>query len=178
VAMEVPLFAIGYVWMGAQGLDPLAELRPTQEGLLLGAALGAAIAALSLGSLALSRRVAALRGWSEFVEGTLGRYLGPAGLPALALLSICAGLGEEVFFRGALQGAIGLVPTALVFGIAHVGVPKREMLPYFAYTVLVGLVFGFVRLGQPLFPLVIAHALVDLIDTAYLHFAYARSDPS
>ena len=67
------------------------------------------------------------------------------------------------------------MPTALVFGIAHVGIPKREMWLFLAYTVLVGLVFGYVRLGQPLFPLVVAHALVDLIDTAYLHFAYART---
>ncbi len=168
-AMELPLFGIGYVWMRAQGLDPLAELRPSSEGMLLGGALGVGISALSLGSLALARRVPALRGWQTFVEGTLGGALGSAGLPALALLSVCAGLSEETFFRGALQGAVGVVPAAAVFGVAHVGVPSRQTLPFLAYTTLVGLAFGYARLSQPLFPLAVAHAVVDLIDTTYLH---------
>jgi uncharacterized protein len=108
------------------------------------------------------------------VNGTLGRYLGPAGPPALAVLSVSAGLGEEVFFRGALQSALGLVPTALIFGIAHVGIPRREVIPFLVYTALVGLAFGLVRLSQPLFVLVVAHSLVDLIDATYLHLAHAR----
>lgn len=178
LVMEAPLFVIGFVWMRAQGLDALAELRPSVGGLLLGGALGVGISALSLGSLALSRRVSALGDWRDFVEGTLGKYLGPAGLPALALLSVSAGLGEETFFRGALQGAIGLVPTAVIFGLAHVGVPTRQMLPFLVYTMLVGLVFGYVRISEPLFPLAVAHALVDLIDTSYLHFAYAGRHPA
>ncbi len=174
LAMEAPLLAIGAVWMRARGDNPLAELRPTAQGLLLGGALGVGISALSLGSVALSRRVPALHGWSAFVEGTLGRLLGPAGLPALALLSVSAGVGEETFFRGALQGAVGLVPAAAIFGVAHVGVPSRQTLPFLAYTTLVGLVLGYVRLSQPLFTLAVAHALVDLIDTAYLHVQDAR----
>jgi hypothetical protein len=175
LALEVPLFGVGWLWMSAQGLDLAAELRPTLEGVAIGAALGLAIAAASLGSLVAASRVRALRGWRDFVLGTLGRYLGPAGLPALALLSVCAGLGEEVFFRGALQGAVGLVPTALIFGLAHVAIPKREALPVLAYIVLVGLVLGLARQSQPLFPLVVAHAVVDLVDAAYLHFAYRRA---
>lgn len=174
LAMEVPLFAIGYFWMRARGLDPVAELRPNEDGLALGVALGLAIAALSIGSLALAARVPALGGWTSFVHGTLGNVLGPTSLPALAVLAVSAGLGEEVFFRGALQSAIGLVPTALIFGLAHVGIPRRDALPFFAYTVLVGLAFGVARLSQPLFPLVVAHAAIDLIDGAYLRLAYAR----
>ncbi len=34
-------------------------------------------------------------------------------------LSICAGFGEEVFFRGALQPLIGNIPTALFFVAIH-----------------------------------------------------------
>jgi membrane protease YdiL (CAAX protease family) len=172
--MEGPILVVGYFWMLAQGRDPAAELTPTMPGLAIGHGLGLAIAGLSLGSAWLARRVRALDTWREFVEGTLGTYLGSASLPALALLSLLAGLGEEVFFRGALQGAIGLVPTAVLFGLAHVAVPKKEMLPFLAYTVGVGLVFGLVRLWQPLFTLAVAHATVDLVDTYYLHFAQRR----
>ncbi|MEX1001279.1 MAG: CPBP family intramembrane glutamic endopeptidase [Crocinitomicaceae bacterium] len=34
-------------------------------------------------------------------------------------LSICAGVGEEIFFRGALQPLLGIVPTAIFFVAIH-----------------------------------------------------------
>src|SRR5690554_6332552 len=40
-------------------------------------------------------------------------------LPAIIALSICAGFGEELFFRGALQPLMGVWLTAIIFVAIH-----------------------------------------------------------
>jgi uncharacterized protein len=57
------------------------------------------------------------------------------------LVSIFSGVGEETFFRGAVQQEFGLVVAALAFGLVHVG-PDRRYLVWTAWAVLVGFVFG------------------------------------
>ena len=34
-------------------------------------------------------------------------------------LSVCAGVGEEIFFRGAVQPVIGIIGTAVIFVAIH-----------------------------------------------------------
>ncbi len=52
-------------------------------------------------------------------------------------------IGEEVFFRGALQPSIGLVPAALLFGLSHGGWGKSSW-PYAVSAAVSGLVIGWV----------------------------------
>jgi len=54
-----------------------------------------------------------------------------------ALVSLCAGLGEEVLFRGFLQVKIGLVASAVIFGLFHF-----FNLTYFLVTTFMGLYLG------------------------------------
>ncbi|MDP8945373.1 MAG: CPBP family intramembrane metalloprotease, partial [Actinomycetota bacterium] len=60
----------------------------------------------------------------------------------LVLVAIFSGVGEEAFFRGALQQEFGLVVASLLFGLAHVG-PDRRYFVWTAWAVLAGFVFGF-----------------------------------
>jgi len=57
------------------------------------------------------------------------------------LVSIFSGVGEEAFFRGAVQQEFGLVVASVLFGLAHVG-PDRRYLVWTAWAVLDGFVFG------------------------------------
>lgn len=59
----------------------------------------------------------------------------------LVLVSILSGVGEEVFFRGALQPVLGIVITSLLFGALHVG-PDRRYLVWTLWAVGAGFLFG------------------------------------
>ena len=60
----------------------------------------------------------------------------------LILVSVFSGVGEEAFFRGALQPVLGLVATSILFGALHVG-PDRRYLAWTLWAVGAGFLFGF-----------------------------------
>jgi hypothetical protein len=90
----------------------------------------------------------------------------------LAFISIMAGLGEELLFRGVLQPlligwlgiAAGLCLASLVFGLLHAVTPSYAVL-----ATLVGAYLGWLALatGNLLGP-IIAHALYDFVALVYL----------
>lgn len=59
----------------------------------------------------------------------------------LILVSVVSGVGEEAFFRGALQPVLGIVVTSLLFGALHVG-PDRRYLVWTVWAVGAGFLFG------------------------------------
>jgi hypothetical protein len=90
---------------------------------------------------------------------TLGRIL---------VIACFSSLGEELLFRGMLQPWIGLVPTALLFGIVH-QIPGPSRWVWVGWATIVGLGLGaiFTLSGSLLGPL-LAHALVNAVNLAYL----------
>jgi uncharacterized protein len=60
----------------------------------------------------------------------------------LLLVSAFSGVGEEAFFRGALQPALGLVATSILFGALHIG-PDRRYLAWTLWAIGAGFLFGF-----------------------------------
>ena len=123
------------LWSGLRGFD----LRFFGYSAALSALLGtlAAVATVSLGLLAY-RLLPVLR---EIAEELAPRLLDGAGRGSLVLLAVFSGIGEEAFFRGALQQEFGLVVASLVFGLVHVG-PDRRYLVWTAWAVLAGFLFG------------------------------------
>ncbi len=76
-------------------------------------------------------------------------------------LSLTAGIGEEILFRGVLQPWLGVWGQAVLFGLAHVGygTPLQVIIPF-----LMGLGFGFLRKrGESLITMMTAHTLYDLV---------------
>jgi membrane protease YdiL (CAAX protease family) len=79
--------------------------------------------------------------------------------PIAILVAVCAGVGEEIFFRGFLQRYIGVWGQGIMFGLAHStgGYPPQVV---FAFGL--GILFGFlVKRGWSLWSLIVAHALYD-----------------
>lgn len=89
----------------------------------------------------------------------------------LALISLAAGLGEELLFRGALQPIVAnwtnplvaIVVVSLLFGLAH-----ALSLGYFLSTAAVGCYFGWMAMAyDDLIAPIVAHGLYDFIALTY-----------
>ena len=177
-------------------MDPrrLLPIVVLGEGLLLATAL--AIAWSSHLALPLGHPVAGV-GWGLFVAVALGVLnLGflrtqTAGWPGRALRYVCrvivrplfehvrmwhivvismlAGIGEELLFRGVLQPLIGLPLASLIFGAVHVG--GRAFIGYGVWAACIGAVFGWLTFatGGLLAPIV-AHAVYDMLALAYVRY--------
>jgi membrane protease YdiL (CAAX protease family) len=106
------------------------------------------------------------------VEEVVANLFGEASVAALAAVSLAAGVGEEILFRGALQPLasswasplVGLIAVSLLFGLMHAASPA-----YFVLATLVGLYFGWLaqRFDDLVAP-IIAHWLYDWAALLYL----------
>jgi membrane protease YdiL (CAAX protease family) len=99
---------------------------------------------------------------------------------ALALISLVAGVAEELLFRGVLQPALGhwlgtwpgVVAASTLFGLVHLLTPTYGVL-----AALVGVYLGWVYLAMGnLLPAMIAHGLYDFIALCYV--VYGPTDRS
>lgn len=137
--------------------------------------------------LALLLLLPRVRHW-RWVEDTLGfveQVLVPLfrGAPfgAVALVSILAGVGEELLFRGVLQDGLALkfgiapalVTASLIFGLAHFITPAYFLIAT-AMGAYLGLIYHFT--DNLLIP-VIVHALYDWIAIHY-YLRRARAAPA
>jgi membrane protease YdiL (CAAX protease family) len=135
------------------GRDAFALGDSTLFGLLVGTT--AASVTVALGVI-LYRLLPALRRLSDELAP---RLVDGAKRRDLVLVSIISGVGEEAFFRGALQPDIGLVTSSLLFGILHVG-PDRRYLVWTVWAVGAGFLFGLLYVWTGgILASVIAHVL-------------------
>ena len=108
----------------------------------------------------------------RFVDEVLVELFRACTLPQLATISLLAGLGEELLFRGLLQPwvseqagtVIGLVVASLLFGLLH-----AVSTAYAVLATLIGVYLGWLLLATGnLLPAIIAHALYDFLVLTYL----------
>lgn len=122
-------------------------------GILLGVL--AAVGTVSLG-IAVYRMAPVMRKIAEELAPDLVDRMGAADL---VLISVFSGIGEEMFFRGAVQPEFGLTIAALAFGLVHIG-PDRRYLIWTVWAILAGFLFGFLyRYSGGLIAPVVAHSL-------------------
>ena len=91
-------------------------------------------------------------------------------------ISICAGVGEELFFRGALQHWLGIPVTAVVFVAIHGYLDPRDqqLFIYGAALTLGMMVLGWMVDVQGLVGPMVAHTLIDIILLERLHTTYRQ----
>lgn len=91
---------------------------------------------------------------TEQLIGSL--FLTPLGILTLGL---SAGLGEETFFRGALQPRFGLILTSLLFAVVHsnYGISISTLI-----VLLLGMVLGWLRLRYNTSTAMITHAVYNM----------------
>ncbi len=128
---------------------------------LLGVALGLAVV---FGSRVVTLRSA----WGRALHDDFYALIGDVSGREIAILAVASAVGEEVFFRGALMPWIGVVPQALLFGLLHVG-PSRRFLPWTAWALLMGLVFGgLVAITGDLGGAIAAHFTINFMNLHYI----------
>ena len=127
---------------------------------------GAVFTGLAVGLLALGVSELLTR-WTDLGDGladVLGEGLAGIRTGDAILLALASGTAEEMLFRGALQPAVGLVWASLIFGACHF-LPRKELILWSVYAVLMGLAFGWLYewTGHLVAPIA-AHTLVNGIN--------------
>lgn len=108
--------------------------------------------------------------------------IGPL-LPTIAvqvLVSICAGVGEELLFRGAVQHWLGIPFTAVVFVALHgyLNPSDWRVCIYGAYMTLAMIGLGLIAQHAGLLAPIIAHTVIDILLIGRLVRDWKMSQPS
>src|SRR5437764_9791991 len=106
--------------------------------------------------------------WARWLHRDLRALLFPLTGAEIVVLAVASSVGEEMFFRGALLPAIGLLGSSAIFALLHIG-PKARHLPWTASSFAVGLLFGamFEWTGDLTGP-VLAHFLVNFLNLRHV----------
>jgi membrane protease YdiL (CAAX protease family) len=97
----------------------------------------------------------------------------------LALISVLAGIGEEMLFRGVIQGVLsrwlgpwpGIALASTLFGLLHLVTPT-----YAVMAALMGMYLGWVCIASDnLLVVIVAHALYDFLALLYLVRSASRT---
>jgi membrane protease YdiL (CAAX protease family) len=86
-------------------------------------------------------------------------FIGIPPLLGAALVSLAAGVGEEILFRGALQPRIGIGLSAALFAILHV----QYQIPGILMIFVVGAALGFIKQRTSTTFTIMVHVVYDLI---------------
>ncbi|WP_141735302.1 CPBP family intramembrane glutamic endopeptidase [Oligoflexus tunisiensis] len=104
----------------------------------------------------------------------LMQMIGSATVPVALYLAFISAIGEELLFRAAVQPVLGLVGTALLFGLLHLG-PQGLISIWTLWAIISGLMLGwlFEATGN-LWPPLLCHFLVNAISMLTLRVQYRR----
>jgi uncharacterized protein len=153
-------FAIG----GLAGVPPFGRFRLDAEA--VGYGIAATLPLLGLLRWCLRTDWGPMRRLVRLIEAHLTPYLAGASAGGIVLLSLMAGIGEEVLFRGVIQAGLAeRLPTWLALGIAALlfGVAHWLTMTYAVLAALIGAYLGmlFLVTDNLLVPAV-THALYDV----------------
>ncbi len=102
------------------------------------------------------------------LETELAKILGPLGTGEILGLALLSGFSEELFFRGAVQGAWGWLPATLLFALLHAG-PGSSFRVWTAFAAVAGLTLAGLMIwrGNLLAP-VVTHVVVNAVNLGRL----------
>ncbi|WMJ75483.1 CPBP family intramembrane glutamic endopeptidase [Cytophagaceae bacterium ABcell3] len=86
-------------------------------------------------------------------------------LPAILFISLCAGIGEEIFFRAGIQPFLGVWLTSILFVLLHGYLNPRNPRITIYGSVMVFIIAGFGYLFEHvgLISVMTAHAVFDMV---------------
>lgn len=142
-------------------------LHPTPAAEAAALGWGPAIAwgvVIGLGSIGVSELLTRWTDLGDALADLLGESMAGIGRGDALLLALASGVAEEMFFRGALQPAVGIFWASVLFGACHF-LPRRELALWSLYAVVTGFVLGWLynwtgHLAAP----IAAHVVVNGIN--------------
>jgi uncharacterized protein len=172
---EGALLLIGLLWMLLRDL-PFAWSDTPRVPLATAAALGLStafgLAAIQFVLLRLVPERGPVRALRRLYRELLFPLFRGSTPLEILVISVLAGIGEEVLFRGAMQPEWGLIATSLVFGLFHVG--GRLTVALGIWAACTGALLGWLTIatGGLLAPIV-AHIAYDALALSYLRWGPA-----
>jgi membrane protease YdiL (CAAX protease family) len=167
VGLYGALAVAALIWATVDGRNPFTfpGVEPRPERMVVGIALGLA---LGLAVVAGSRWSVKRFDWAKVLHGEFHALVHDLSAREILLLAAASSIGEELFFRGALLPAVGLLPSTLIFAALHFR-PHRRFLPWTAMSFIVGLVLGllFRELGDLAAPLT-AHFVINFFNLRHI----------
>ena len=170
IGMEGAMVLLGWGLGALLGVSVWGQLHPTLSA--VGYGVLACIPMLLVLVWIVRSRWAPLATFRKTMDERVAPLFANCTLLDLVIISALAGLGEEVLFRGALQGALvegmglwmGVAITSIVFGLAH-----AVTVLYVVYATLVGVYLGVLLIvfDNLLIP-IIAHGVYDFIALGYI----------
>ena len=105
---------------------------------------------------------------ARHLESELAEMLGPLKTGEVIGLALLSGFAEEVFFRGAMQGAWGWLPATVLFALLHAG-PGHTFRIWTIFAAIAGLTMAglMVWRGNLLAP-VVTHVVVNGVNLGRL----------
>ena len=142
--------------------------RPWQADVLIGLGIG-------IGIVIVSRFASTRWQWTQRIDAEFRQVLGPLSGVDILLLALLSSTVEELFFRGFLQGQVGVGLAALAFGFAHFPY-RKNLIPWTVAAIIVGWGLGLVvqELGNIL-AAVVAHFVVNYLNLHYIVRANAEN---
>ena len=157
--------ALAWIWLRGLGVavgDPV-------HGLAWGLGAAVVLALVNYAVLRLVPAVAPVRAIRRVYRDMLWPLFATAGPLEIVGVSLAAGVGEELLFRGAVQAEFGLVVASLLFGLAHIG--GRSSVVFGLWVVVMGFGLGGLAhaVGGLLAPIV-AHAAYDAMAIGFIRW--------
>jgi len=162
------------LWVGWREGAILPALFVDSKTWWLDALLGVAVGGLLVG---LWRAVRHRLTSALELERQLAELLGPMERHEIVALALLSGFAEELFFRGAVQGAWGWLPATVLFTLLHTG-PGSTYRAWTAFAGVAGLALAGLMLwrGNLLAP-ILAHVVVNAVNLDQL-VSEAGTEPS
>ena len=124
--------------------------------------------AFGLAMVFLSRLAVHSMEWARVLHREFHAVVHELSSKEIFLLALASSAGEELFFRGAMLPAIGLLPSSILFALMHVRAQWR-FLPWTIMSFIMGLAMGlmFMKLGDLGAPIA-AHFTINLLNLNYI----------
>lgn len=172
ILIEGSLAGLAWVLGWVVGQPPLEHCEADWNSVLLGVV--AALPLLVVFVVSQRSRWAPFARIRKFFDDVLRPLFADASLLDLALISLAAGVGEEMLFRGVIQAALarwlgtaaGVALASVLFGLLHPITPTYALIAG-----AMGAYLGLIWLGTGnLLVAIVAHALYDFLALAlFLH---------
>lgn len=178
VAAYAALAALSLVVAAVRQESPFitTPVLPLSAPLLVAASVGLG-AAVALVTVVGTRFTVKRFDWAQKLHETLRPAVHDLSTARLVAMALASGLGEELFFRGLLVPAIGVVASSLLFGVLHQA-PGRARLVWIAWASIMGLVLAAVfRLTGSLAGPLVAHVAVNALNLVFLRDTPPRQKP-
>ena len=167
LAGEGLLTGVALAWIRLRALP--VEVGDPVAGLGLGVGAAVPLALINYAVLRLAPPIQPVRAIRRLYRETLRPLFATVRPLEIVGISLAAGVGEELLFRGAVQAEFGLVVASALFGLAHIG--GRSSVVFGLWVAVMGFgLGGLAHAAGGLLAPIVAHAAYDAVAISFIRW--------